>query len=350
MSKISNYIIVNKKRLKVQKSLEKVFIVDCGSRDGKFYIFDSKTRKINALSKEDFLNFPLSNPNAEIIIEYAHFRTKETSKAQMLTAEEKEQFLLNCKNSNVIVKFFPNNKTRKARLFAAKNFDPLLEKKSESADITSIYLYLKYFKNIYNTLSSNYSAEDPIIEEAREFREKTTEILDSARFEDYSANSAISIFIEKHKDLLFKELSEETKDFFGIKKNRNGIKIEKIKYVYTIISSLIDEEGNKRLRTHTRKLPGWKFVSNREFCLNANKGSVSKSNLNLHFVRHYLGKKLPFLKNGKSSNSFKKLHELSIKEYEIFLIHRRRTKKFIKELFVLCKNIIQNEIHCDILI
>lgn len=347
---VSSYLAKKNKDYPIQdwykKCKKQIFIFDCGGRKSEFFVLDVQKKQCFLMSKKDFLNFPKENPDSIFIIEYAHLETRKVlSLAQPLTMEEKNCFYKNCQDSNISLKFFPERQTPKARTFAEHHFNPDLNKKSERVDVISIFFYLKHCPNIFKTLSSDDSRHTPVVDEAKEFRDTTNEILNVARSCGYK-NDSIADFIEKNKVNLFQKLSADTKNIFGIricKNNKNKIKnIEQYKHVYTILSTLLDREGNKRIRKHTGESPGWKFVRNRDFCFNPLRGGVSKSNLNFHFVKNYIIKEMK--KQGLNIEKNKKIAKLTKIEDKIFKNERKKVNKAIKEIFLYCQKIIMNKI------
>lgn len=320
---------------------KRVYVVDYGSKKRKFFILNCYAKKFSQMSIEEFLKFPKNHKNSIIIVEYAHLKSSEgISLAQPLSAEQKQIFLNNCKLSNVCLKFFPENKTPKARCFAEKIHSDL-SKKSDMHDVIAIYLYVKYFPNIYSTLSETDSIDSNIVKEAQRFRIETNIILNKGRYNDYK-DDYISNFIEKHKESLYKHI-ENIPKALGIlnitKDKKNNIKLN-IKVLYTILATLVDNEGNIRKRESTGQIPGWEYISNREFCLNHNKGEVSKSNLNYHFFRHAFAREHDFskiTKKGKKGKSFDRILNFNKNQYEEFTNYRKLVKKILKDLFLYFK-------------
>ena len=72
------------------------------------------------------------------------------------------------------------------------------------------------------------------------------------------------------------------------------------------------------------------------FCFNANKGGISKSNINFHLLPGKLKKSIEVLKKTKSSE----IKIISRQEYKMFIEYRRKAKYHIKELFTYCKKLV----------
>jgi hypothetical protein len=330
---------------------KEIFVIDCGGRKNQFFVLDAKKRKFFSMTKQEFMNLPIKHPGCIIIIECAHLESRTNqSLAQPLTSKEKDEFYYNCNISGSSLKLFPERKTPKARKFVAKYLNPEVAEKKEKNDVIAIYLYLKYFEKVYHSLSSKDTRKDPLIKEGKEYRKETNKTLNIARsneyYREYSVEGEIYQdkiieFIEKHTVDFYNNLSEPTRKLFGIIKNTRGIRIEKkcIKHIYTIASTLLDIKGNKRVRKYTQKPPGWKFVSDRELCLNPNRGGISKSNLNQHLIPHYI-KAQAKNKGLNLSGKRKTPGELSKLEYLFLITKRAQAKKCIKELFLLCKSLI----------
>jgi hypothetical protein len=326
---------------------KRIYVVDYGSQKRNFFILDCHRKKFVAMTIEEFIKFPIKRKNSIIIVEYAHMQSSEgISLSQPLSPAQKQEFLDNCNSANICLKYFPENKTPKARDFAQK-IHPALSKKTDMHDVISIYLYLKYFPNIYSTLSSLDSIKTPIVIEAQRFRIQTNIILNKGRFNEYVGDS-IADFIEEHKESLYEYLKDipEALEILDVTKDKkNNIKLN-TKIFYTVLATLLDNEGNKRLRESTGQTPGWKFISDREFCLNQNKGEVSKSNLNYHFARHSFARKFDFAKSkkeNKRAKTFNKLLDFNENQYEEFINHRKLVKSILRKIFYYFKEKLSNK-------
>jgi hypothetical protein len=316
---------------------KRVYIVDYGSKKRKFFILDCYRKRFLEATNEEFLKFPNKHKNSIIIAEYAHMQASNgISLSQPLLAEQKQIFLDNCRKSNVCLKYFPENKTPKARIFAQK-INSELGKKSDMHDTIAIYLYLRYFPNIYSTLSSKDSISSNIVQESQIFRTQTDLILMKGRYNEYK-NDYISDFIEEHKESLYEYLKDtpEALDIFGITKDKKDNISYNTKILYTVLATLVDNQGNPRIRQSTGQTPGWKFIADRDFCLNQNKGGVSKSNLNFHFINHSFARKFDFAKNvkpGKKKPTFDKILNFNESQYEEFISYRKMVKSILKKIF-----------------
>lgn len=357
---VSGYLMINEKNIpaysvgdKGRKIIDqnwhknkRVYVVDYGSKKRKFFILDCYRKRFLTVTKEEFLKFPINHKNSIIIVEYAHMQASNgISLSQPLLVEQKQIFLDNCKKWNVCLKYFPENKTPKARSFAQK-INSALSKKSDMHDTIAIYLYVKFFPNIYSTLSSNDSISSDIVQESQIFRTQTGLILMKGRYNKYE-NDYISDFIEEHKESLYECLKEipEALDIFGIAKNRKGDIVYKSEILYTVLATLVDNEGNLRIRESTGEAPGWRFIADRDFCLNQNKGGVSKSNLNFHLVNHSFARKFDFAKNvkpNKKKPSFDNILNFDESQYEEFISYRKIVKSILKKIFCHFKEKLSN--------
>ena len=342
-----------------------VYILDGGNRSGGFFVIDIINQKHFWLSASDFVLFPAEHKNALIVLEHAHFCERKKSKAQILSEEQRIKFLSNCASNGVTFKLFPELQTPKARSYAAEWFDNRLLKKSELNDTLSIFLYLNFFhKDIFSVLQGGASVikNGKIVILGKSLLQINNEVLQHARSTDYlDCEDVIYKYAKKYKQdvsniienfcknkNLDDHYCQSVNEFFDLQ----GPKSKCVsKVVYTIISTLINNDGTP-LKGEGANLLGWKFVRDRIFCFNPNRGGIAKSNINHHRIRSRLGKKSKEDKEGKpykpyhilalkSLQSGERISKLTEEDYNKFIEQRKLWRLCIKELFAFFKRTIQ---------
>lgn len=284
------------------------------------------------LTWDEVLRLPFTlSPGDELIVEKSHMMVpRERSLAQPFDANHLMRFYEDCKLNMISLKFFPEKQTPVA-IARYKHLRP--EKKKEIAAMNAdelsalaIYHYVtdprvnltlgnppKRFTPKKEVLS-RLALEQPrgIYEEGWVMKKQLNETLNLARKDEYNnellRDDKIADFIHQHiveiRDCLVKKFDAETVNtIFGFEyysRGDQGLKIRtpkgwsfKMGRLYTILATLMDEEGKLRLREDvTGRFMSVKHIHRHVFCMSPNHfaGGIARSNIMWHGLRNYLRK------------------------------------------------------------
>ena len=334
-------------------------------------MYNSNDDTTQTLSREEFLKIPETLPvNSQLVSEYAHLGCprKTRSRAQLFTAEELQAFYKSCEYHGIELGLFPQQLTGRAR-----NHSQL--PKNDSNDAKAIYLLLKDYPGIELMHPPENFDTSAKRQEAYDFKAVTNENLNLTRGLGKKGylmdDDAISLFMRGNIEEVILGLSDNAKKVFGLtdtdrykesKKNPfpkiNFNTCAKISQIYSVITLLLDVDGNQRLRKCTGQLPGWKFVKRYAIGMTPFhlKGGVCRSNLYHHGIKNWVimnlqrdlqttRKVLQKKRRGGRRDADLKFvpgSQFTKKEDDLVLKYRRIYCKAIKELYVVCKKILEN--------
>ena len=215
--------------------------------------------------------------------------------------------------------------------------------------------------------------EHPKRLEAYDYKNYTSKYINMARRqEDAYSEDGCSKWIIDNIELLFDNLSDTAKSAFskgttsqcqGVKTKHRPMKRDKkgkvrmttvsMQSLYAVICTLIDYDGNVRVRPSTGEMAGWQYIKRHVLCMTPFhfRGGVARSNLYWHGMKNWIKfmvqeDGLNF--KGKSRGGFfeddgKTKIEGSMftpEEDAAFIKYRKQYADSIRELFQLTKKII----------
>ena len=337
----------------MENNKHKLITIDCGQN--RATIYDGET--VKTISHKEILSLPDKYDNCMIVGEDAHFGVprSEKSLAQPFTKNQLVKFYNDCSSKNIKLRFFPQQSTRRAQLYAG------LEKSDEN-DPKSIYKLIKDFP-VQLKKPKDLNKETPYVrQEGWKAKDYTNKILNIARRLSYEDSN--SKWLENNLEELASRLSPEAKDCFNlsdeykykIKAKKGDFKIKvnggvSFYQLYSILSFIqgeikateekFDILPNKRERKLDGSLPKWTFVKEHLLCSSPHhrKGGVARSNLYYHGLRNWIIKKgkLELDVNMKPKNRGQFSHE----EEELYHHYRIVYAKSTREVFNVLRDLIQ---------
>ena len=256
------------------------FIMDCGQRHS--HVLNTSTDEYTILNHDSIvnLNIPDLEPGDRIIVEEAHMRAQENnSLAQPFTYEQLKTIKKNAEEMQVEIRLFPHKCTPTARKVASLNNSDLLEKTDEN-DVRAIAYLLEVSPNSFfqlKRLNPVRTSEYQEKSESKFFdRNKLNEDINFARNLKYGIKGAydhedaVTRWIKKYILLLASEVADEdVLSFFGIEFNNNksGLKTivldyksDKLKRLYNIVLTILQPDGELRLRSDVGLPAYWKYA------------------------------------------------------------------------------------------
>lgn len=286
-----------------KKFIKGGFVLDCGKNSSTIYSASDDTCK--EIKHSSILNLPFDLPkNSVVVCEAAHLQTPRTklSRSQPFTEEQLLKLYKDFKENNITLKLFPQQSTPRACAYSNL-------KKSDLTDPKSIYILLKDFKAKFDTLeNTKKSLKTPKIrKKSYEYQSLTNAFVNIARREDDKyQNDECSKWIRKNLKGIASRLNDDAKDLFGLTEGqqyktttKHGEKGEykqndvRIPAIYAVVITIMDDEGNIRVREETGNMPGWKYVKKYILKMTPNhfKGGVARSNLYHHLLTNYVIRK-----------------------------------------------------------
>ena len=256
------------------------FIMDCGQCHS--HVLNTSTDEYTILNHDSIvnLNIPDLEPGDRIIVEEAHMRAQENnSLAQPFTYEQLKTIEKNAEEMQVEIRLFPHKCTPTARKVASLKDPDLLEKTDEN-DIRAIAYLLEVSPNSFFQLKRFNPVRTSEYQEKSESkffdRTKLNEDINFARNLKYGIKGAydhedaVTRWIKKNVLLLASEVADEdVLSFFGIEFNNNksGLKTivldyksDKLKRLYNVVLTILQPDGELRLRSDVGLPAYWKYA------------------------------------------------------------------------------------------
>ncbi len=256
------------------------FIMDCGQCHS--HVLNTDTDHYVVLEHDDIINLkiPGIQPGDRIIVEEAHMRAREkNSLAQPFTYEQLKIIQQNAEKMQVEIRLFPHKCSPTARKVASFEDPELLEKTDEN-DVRAIAYFLKVSPNSFAQLklfnpvrTIDYQKKS---ESKFEDRTKLNEHSNFSRNQKYGIrgaygyDDAITRFIKTHITRIAAEVADEdVLTTFGIEFNRtkSGLKpivleykSEKLKRLYNVVVTILQPDGQLRLRSDVELPAYWKYA------------------------------------------------------------------------------------------
>lgn len=343
------------------------YVLDCGTN--KSTLYNSDTDKCDIITHSEVLALPDTLPEGSTLIcEYSHLGCQRTefSLSQPFTADELLRLYSELEDKNITLKLFPQKSTPRACSYA--NLP-----KSDESDPKSIYILTRDFPQISMMNPPKTFEEHPKRLEAYDYKNYTSKYINMARRqEDAYSEDGCSKWIIDNIELLFDNLSDTAKSAFskgttsqcqGVKTKHRTMKRDKkgkvrmttvsMQSLYAVICTLIDYDGNVRVRPSTGEMAGWQYIKRYVLCMSPFhfRGGVARSNLYWHGMKNWIKfmvqeDGLSF--KGKSRGGFfeddgKTKIEGSMftpEDDAAFIKYRKQYADSIRELFQLTKKIL----------
>ena len=333
-----------------------MYVIDCGTN--KSTIYDSETDNCRVITHEELLELPNKLPEGSLVVsEYSHLGCERTrfSRSQPFTARELLNLYYDFEQNNIKLKLFPQKSTPRACSYSG------LEK-SDLNDPKSIYLLLKDFPEISLMNPPETFSLSKIREESYEYKKYTSAYINAARRGDnpYTEDEC-SKFIRDNIETFAGSLSETAKSVFGLSNDcrykKNGkINFNKVKMqaIYAVVCTLLDDEGNIRVRPSTGEIAGWQYIKRYVLCMTPFhfRGGVARSNLYYHGLKNWVIKQVKenhgFNLKGRSRGGFfekdgktkKPDSQFTAEEDRLYRVYRKQYCDSIRELWQLTKRIL----------
>jgi len=348
-------------------------VVDCGSRQSTIYTVKTDTTEV--LGHDEVLNLPERLPNGSVVVaEKAHLGAERTqfSLSQPYTRDQLGDLYDRFEANQMELWLFPQRSTPRACAYSGLP-------KSDMNDPKSIYLLLKDFPEISMAKPPKNFDPSPKLKEQWLYKRLTGHYVNVARAESPKYyHDACSKYLRDNRtmDYLFVNLSDRGRNLFGLTyyTSTGNLKIAKeakdTKYhkagewrydnssgtvnmqaLYAVCATLIDPEGNIRVRPHTGEMAGWQYISNGVFCMSPfhHRGDVARSNLYWHLLKNWIistvKREHGVILKGKSRGGYFDEKRIEVKdgtrfsseEDRLFREYRTIGCKAIKELWSLVK-------------
>lgn len=355
-----------------KESFDAVLFLDLGKKI--VTVYDSSDESFSEVSVSHFFDWcvGLKDTVGSVLFigEAAHFgaprNPKKPSKAQYWTANELLSFYDRLHDAGHTLRLFPHKSTETIRRL---NGWVVKEKNSSQKPIININgvdynpdqvdcLAMEYAINqrphLFESLQHpKISFDDPVRIEGMQMRNDMNIDKNYARAYKYKdPDDGLSKLILSKLTSIASNLSDEAKEAFGLDGNiytKNGTVTTGVKVcqITAVACTLVDIDGNMRLRPSTQELAGWKFVKSHLLRLHAfhEKGGVARSDFMHHGAKNYISAKIDnkVMKEGGKKPSLKRLQDYSDDEMNKFYIYRNAYTKYGKELFQSIKKVLLSE-------
>lgn len=353
------------------------YVLDCGMNTAT--LFSAKTGEVETIRHDALLNLPGDLPRGSTIVcEYAHLGCPR--KKRSLSQPFEDYRLLDLyerfKECGITLKLFPQQSTPRACNYAIKVTGDKDREKSDMTDPESIYFLLRDFPEI-SLMNPPGSFEVPDKRaESYEWVADSNMYLNIARRYSYvkaedDEGGESDDFLVKNMQQVYEAVSETCRSAFGLdvyktsrgKTKKGQVNLNKMKkaQVYSVLTQLLDADGNPRIRKSTGKLPSWKFIKRYSIKMTPFhfKGGVARSNLYYHGARHWVSaqmadelgvtaKSIKKKRRGGYVNSDNKKSPVYVEgfndeENRLFRKYRTQYCNAVRELFRAFKDIIEKD-------
>ena len=333
---------------------KKLVVVDCGKNTSTLL----NKGKIHTFSHNKLLGEITDLPKGtKVVCEEAHLGTprRGLSKAQPYTDLELLPFYAKCKDNGIDLSFFPQQSTFRAQQYYRTKHGLSEEEfpKSDDNDPLALFELLSDFPEISLSKPKESFDKNPVREEGNDLKRQLNDHLNWARasepkayeFEDDGCRDWINENIEQIAKVISPmaqevfELTDENRYKKTKKINLNKIKMTQF---YSIVSTLIDYDGELRQRPSTGSPPGWKFIQRYVLSMSPfhRKGGVARSNLYHHGIKNWHKKQCR--KHGRAIPE-KGGRGVFIDDQDAFFLKCRADYcKSIREVFQVVRDILSN--------
>jgi hypothetical protein len=333
----------------------KLVVVDCGKNSSTML---RKGKKVEVFNHKDLFNQIVKLPSGtKVVCEEAHLGTprRGLSKSQPFTEDELLPFYRKCEEKGIDLAFFPQQSTFRAQQYYRTKHNLTEENfpKSDENDPLALRELLQDFPELCLSKPKESFSEDLVRSDGNKFKNDLNTHLNHARASEPKrycyVDDGCRAWIVDNIDEISSKLSPLTQKIFGLDeescyKKTGKINLNKIKMTqfYSVVASLIDYEGNPRLREATLKSPGWRFIKRYVFSMTPfhRKGGVARSNIYHHGIKNW--HKNQCAEQGLDVPS-KGGRGVFTKEQDDFLVKcRKEYCDAVRELFQVCKKMISS--------
>jgi len=258
----------------------KTFIMDCGQCHS--HVLNTATDEYTILTHDKIVNLDI--PDIEqgdrIIVEEAHMRSQENnSLAQPFTYEQLKTIHQKAEEMQIEIRLFPHKCSPTARKVASFEDPELLEKTDEN-DIRAIAHFLKVSPNSFTQLKPFFPVRTSEYQEKSESKfEDRTKLNEQSNYARnlkyglkgaYGHEDAVTSWIKNNVTRLAGEVGDaDILSFFGVEFNRNKsalkpivleYKSEKLKRLYNVVLTILQPDGQLRLRSDVGLPAYWKYA------------------------------------------------------------------------------------------
>ena len=300
--------------------------VDCGTNTST--IWSEITQTSTVISHEEVLRLPETLPRGSFVVsEGAHLGTPRGDKSlsQPFTADELLSIYSRFEEAGITLRLFPQQSTPRVNGWANEQIkagklkvpDPsFLNDKGEieKTDLTDPWCLTKFLHShplVVEALMKprekfhTDDTPDPFRLEIYEYKSHCNYLCNKARrmFPKYS--DKISMSIKNNIDYIYDNLDDTARDCFNlIKYKRNGktpagvpykkgdinLNQAKIDKLFSILCTIMDEDGSIRIRPYEGKMAGWGYIKRHILCMTSFhfKGGVARSTLYHHGMKSWV--------------------------------------------------------------
>lgn len=336
------------------------YVVDCGTNKSTVYV--KALDKTLEMTHSQLLDYLVGLPSGSLVVsEAAHLAVprKKLSRSQPFTEAQLLDLYDKLYMNGIDLKLFPQRSTPNACSYSGLP-------KSDHNDPKSICIYIEAHPNVSlmnPPLSFNISEKRKA---SFVYKSTTNDYINIARREDvpYSEDGC-SKWIRKNINRIAESLSQESREIFKLNddskfksNSKSGVKGEfnfskvKMNALFAVVCTMIDFDGNVRVRPETGRMPGLDYIERFVLCLSPfhQRGGVARSNLFWHTFRPYLiaeGKKYGFNFNRKVGDSEDvrtiRRGDFTPEEEVFFLRNRKKFTYALKELLKVIRDLIKSD-------
>jgi len=257
--------------------MKKFIVCDIGKKH--VIVFNPETREHHTITTEQFKSLDVPNlcDDMTIVIEDAHLRSQEeNSLAQTYRIDELKVFKETANSRNIEILCFPQKTTPKTRKIASLE-SPHLGDKSDQNDTESIAYYLEKFPHVFESLKvfkpMTLEEHEASTKHIYDDRDALTEDSNEARNNNYGIKTdyedAIVRWLKTWTLILATLLPDDVREFAGLEWNskKNGLKndpqkytSDKFKFLYGVVNTILQPNGELRVRSDNGLTPYWKYA------------------------------------------------------------------------------------------
>ena len=257
------------------------------------------------VSRADLLKMPFAEADV-VVVEQAHLRERNAySVAQVYDLDQLRK--LACAEK---IRLFPGKTVHKASLFAGNvtgkldAFDrPTPDKNKDAESIASfasahpekLYSWKRFVLPENDPSRRLWAARDAL-------RADLQEALNPLRVAWNNKPTAEKYQLPEVVDFcalldrVYDDLTDGIKEQYGIKRGRNGIRVDKMASAITLYLCVFHRDGRLRLNP-SGKFIGIRFILDSVGMSHSHKPNMARSQLTWHGLRHYKGTRREYMKN-----------------------------------------------------
>tara|TARA_B100001094_G_C18132663_1_gene773176 strand:- start:287 stop:1432 length:1146 start_codon:yes stop_codon:yes gene_type:complete len=282
-------------------------VVDCGTNKSTVYVVADNN--VITLAHDELLNYLTNLPSGSFVYgEQSHLGCPrgKFSLSQPYKAELLLDLYETLESNGVKLRFFPQKSTPRACAYAGLP-------KNDDTDPIAIYTLVKDFPKILESSMKppKTFGLSPVRKESYDYKSYTDLYINMARVHLYTEDN-LSKWLLENIDHIYDNMSSDARSVFskGSSSTSKGVvtkyrEIRKIKAgenkgkinpntvsmqaLYAVACTIIDYDGNVRVRESTGEMAGWKYV--KKYIIRMSpyhfKGGVARSNLYHHGMKNW---------------------------------------------------------------